>query len=367
MPGIVRAMATALDTAPAGRTPYLAPPVAADRAVALWLFFCAALVVLMMLVGAITRLTESGLSIAEWAPLIGALPPMSDAEWQRVFELYRQTTEYKTINAGMALDAFKAIFWWEYLHRLLGRFIGVAFGLPLLWFMVRGRVGSRLGLRLGALFLLGGLQGGIGWWMVKSGLVDRVDVSQYRLAIHLVIAFLILGALLWTAIDLLPLPRARVSPPIVIRRLSAALVALVFLLLFSGGLVAGSDAGFVFNEWPLMGGAIVPESYNALTPWWLNGFENVTAIQFNHRLLAYLTALAVALLWVAARRTGLCSGARRPLDFLLLAAGIQVLLGIGTVVMAVPIALGVAHQAGAIAVFCLAVWHLRTVYRQPAP
>jgi heme a synthase len=360
-------MATALDTASGHRTSYLAPAVSGDRAIALWLFVCAELVVLMMLIGAITRLTDSGLSIAEWAPLIGALPPMSDTEWHRVFELYRHTTEYKTVNAGMALAGFKAIFWWEYLHRLLGRFIGVAFGLPLLWFLVRGRINGRLGLRLGALFMLGGLQGGVGWWMVKSGLVDRVDVSQYRLATHLVIAFLILGAILWTAIDLLPLPRARVSPPLVIRRLSAGLVALVFLLLFSGGLVAGSKAGFVFNEWPLMGGAIVPESYGELTPWWLNGFENVAAIQFNHRLLAYITALAIALLWLAARRTGLCSGARRPLDFLLLAAGIQVLLGISTVVMAVPIPLGVAHQAGAITVFCLAVWNLRTVYRQPAP
>jgi cytochrome c oxidase assembly protein subunit 15 len=265
----------------------------------------------------------------------------------------------------MALADFKTIFWWEYLHRLLGRFIGAAFGLPLLWFVIRRRIGRALGLRLGALFLLGGLQGGIGWWMVKSGLVDRVDVSQYRLATHLVIAFLILGAMLWTAIDLLPAPRARVSPSLKIRRLSGGLVALVFLLLFSGGLVAGLDAGFVYNDWPLMDGAIVPDAYGELAPWWLNAFENVAAVQFNHRLLAYITAVAIAALWFAARRGGLCSWARRPLDFLLLAAGIQVLLGIATVVLRVPIPLGVAHQAGAIAVFCLAVWNARTLYRQP--
>ena len=360
-------MPTTLNTDPPGATRYLVPAVSSDRAVVLWLFACAGLIVLMMLVGAITRLTESGLSIAEWAPLIGALPPLGETEWQRVFDLYRQTSEYKTVNAGMSLAGFKTIFWWEYLHRLLGRFIGIAFGLPLVWFVVRRRIGRALGLRLAALFLLGGLQGGIGWWMVKSGLVDRVDVSQYRLATHLIIAFLILGVMLWTALDLLPAPRARVSPPFAIRHLSAGLVALVFLLLFSGGLVAGSDAGFVYNEWPLMGGAVVPEAYDALTPWWLNSFENVAAVQFNHRLLAYVTALAVAGLWVAARRGGLCSGARRPLDFLLLATGVQILLGISTVMLSVPLALGVAHQAGAIAVFCLAVWNARTLYRQPHP
>jgi len=345
----------------------LAPPLSGDRAVAVWLFACAGLVILMMLVGAITRLTESGLSIAEWAPLIGALPPLSDAEWQRVFDLYRQTTEYKTVNAGMSLAGFKTIFWWEYLHRLLGRFIGVAFGLPLLWFVIRRRIGRALGLRLGALFLLGGLQGAVGWWMVKSGLVDRVDVSQYRLATHLVIAFLILGAILWTAIDLLPAPRARVSPSVTVRRLSGGLVVLVFLLLFSGGLVAGLDAGFVYNDWPLMDGAVVPDAYGEITPWWLNAFENVAAVQFNHRLLAYVTAIAIAALWLKARRGGLCSWARRPLDFLLLAAGIQVLLGIATVMLRVPVPLGVAHQAGAITVFCLAVWNARTLYRQPLP
>jgi len=360
-------MATTVNTGSHPATHHLAPAFTSDRAIIVWLFACAGLIVMMMLVGAITRLTESGLSIAEWAPLIGTLPPLGDAEWQRVFDLYRHTSEYKTVNAGMSLADFKAIFWWEYLHRLLGRFIGVAFGLPLLWFVIRRRIGRALGLRLATIFVLGGLQGAIGWWMVKSGLVDRVDVSQYRLATHLIIAFLILGAILWTANDLLPAPRARVSPPVAIRRLSGGLVALVFLMLFSGGLVAGLDAGFVYNDWPLMGGDIVPENYGEMTPWWLNSFENAAAAQFNHRLLAYITVIAIAALWLAARRRGLCSGARRPLDFLQLAAGIQVLLGISTVMLSVPLALGVAHQAGAIAVFCLAVWNACTLYRQPLP
>ena len=357
-------MATVTDSNTLRDTGTIAPAIPGDRAVIVWLALCAALVVLMMLVGAITRLTESGLSIAEWAPLIGTLPPLSDAEWQRIFALYRQTMEYQAVNAGMSLAEFKTIFWWEYLHRLLGRFIGLAFGLPLLWFATKRRIGRRLGYRLGALFLLGGLQGAVGWWMVASGLIDRVDVSQYRLATHLIIAFLILGAMVWTLLDLLPTPRATTPPPRGLVRFSTALIALVLLLLFSGGLVAGLDAGFVYNEWPLMGGVFVPEAYGEIAPWWLNAFENVAAVQFNHRLLAYAVAAAILCLWIAVWRAGVSGRARLPADLLLALVLVQLLLGIATVVSAVPLGLGVAHQAGAIAVFCLSLWTAYVLRRQ---
>lgn len=352
-------MAETIDSATAVRK----PAVSGSRAVIAWLFACAGLVVLMMLVGAITRLTESGLSIAEWNPLMGALPPLTGAEWQRIFDLYRDTSEYRTVNAGMTLAEFRTIFWWEYLHRLLGRLIGVAFGLPLAWFLLRRRIGRALGLRLFGLFLLGGLQGGIGWWMVKSGLVDRVDVSHYRLATHLGIAFLILGAMLWVALDILPRPRASEAPAALCRG-AKLLLALIFVLALSGGLVAGLDAGFVYNDWPLMNGAFVPELYGAMRPWWLNLFDNVAAVQFNHRMLAYTVALATPCLWLAARRSNLAAALRRPVDLLLGMVAIQVSLGVSTLMLGVPVALGVAHQGGAIAVFCLAVWSAHTLHQK---
>jgi cytochrome c oxidase assembly protein subunit 15 len=358
-------MAELTNTDPAGATAHRAAVAAAGRPVIVWLFLCAGMVVLMMLVGAITRLTESGLSIAEWNPLIGALPPLGDAEWQRVFDLYRTTSEYRTVNAGMTLEEFRTIFWWEYLHRLLGRLIGAVFALPLLWFLLRRRIGGALALRLVAIFLLGGLQGGIGWWMVKSGLVDRVDVSQYRLAAHLAIAFLILAAILWTALDLLPGSRVATAAPAALRRGAAALLALIFLMIVSGALVAGLDAGFVYNDWPLMGDVFLPPEYGTLAPWWLNPFENVAAVQFNHRMLAYGIALAALVLWLAARRSGLAAAARRPLDLLLAMVLVQVALGVSALLLHVPLALGVAHQGGAIAVFCLALWSVHTLYRQP--
>jgi cytochrome c oxidase assembly protein subunit 15 len=336
-----------------------------DRAVIAWLFVCAGMVVLMMLVGAITRLTQSGLSIAEWNPLIGALPPLSEAEWHRIFDLYRTSSQYHLVNSGMSLADFRTIFWWEYIHRLLGRLIGVAFGLPLIWFLVRRRIGGALGLRLCGIFLLGGLQGGIGWWMVKSGLVDRVDVSQYRLATHLVIAVLILAAILWTALDLLSAPRAATAPPAGLRRGAAALLALIFVMIFSGALVAGLDAGMVYNDWPLMNGVFLPPEYGTISPWWRNLFDNAAAVQFDHRMLAYTIALATFALWLAARRSGLPAAVRRPVDLLFGMVFVQISLGISTLMMHVPVALAVAHQGGAVTLFCLALWSTHTLYRQP--
>ena len=333
---------------------------AAMRPVVLWLFICCGMVVAMMLIGAITRLTESGLSMVEWRPLIGALPPFSDAEWRRIFDLYRQTSEYRLENAGMTLAEFKTIFWWEYIHRLWGRLIGIVFAVPLLWFVVRRRVRGRLTLTLFGLFLLGAAQGVIGWWMVKSGFADRTDVSQYRLAIHLGLAFLILGCLLWAALGLLPhTGQTRPVAPVV-RRGAVALLVLISVTVLSGGLVAGLNAGYAYNDWPLMNGQVVPVEILDRVPVWLNFFENVATVQFDHRILAYLSAAGVILLWSAALRHRIGGAARRPLDLLLAMTAAQIALGIFTLMLVVPIHLAVLHQAGAIAVFCLAVW---TVHR----
>lgn len=336
------------------------------RAIVIWLIVCCGMVVAMMLIGAITRLTESGLSMVEWRPLIGAFPPVSDAEWRRVFDLYRQTSEYRLENAGMSLSEFKTIFWWEYIHRLWGRLIGIVFGLPLIWFAVRGYLTKALALRLSVLFLLGGAQGAIGWWMVKSGLVDRADVSQYRLTVHLGVAFLILGAMLWVLLDLVTHRPATkpVSPGF--RRYTAALLLLIFGTALSGGLVAGLNAGYAYNDWPYMNGQLIPEEYSDLTPWWINLFENVAAVQFDHRLLAYFSVLAVLFLWAAAWRNGLRGATRRPFDLLAVIVFAQVALGVTTLLFVVPTPLAVAHQGGAIALFGLAVWAVHTAYRHPA-
>ncbi len=336
---------------------------AKNRAIVIWLIFCCGMVVAMMLIGAITRLTESGLSMVEWRPLIGAFPPVSDAEWRRVFDLYRQTSEYRLENAGMSLSEFKTIFWWEYIHRLWGRLIGLAFGLPLIWFALRGYLNKPLALRLFVLFLLGGAQGVIGWWMVKSGLVDRADVSQYRLTVHLGLAFVILGAMLWVLLGLVSRRSGESPAPRRFRRCTIGLLLLIFITALSGGLVAGLNAGYAYNDWPYMNGQIIPEEYADLTPWWLNLFENIAAVQFDHRLLAYASVLGALLLWVAAWRNGLRGGGRRPFDLLAVTVLAQVALGVSTLWFVVPIPLAVAHQGGAIALFCLAVWAVHTVYR----
>ena len=336
---------------------------AAPRAVAVWLFACCCMVVLMMLIGAITRLTESGLSMVEWRPLIGILPPLSEAEWERVFALYRETSEYRLQNPDMTLGAFKTIFWWEYIHRIWGRLIGIVFAVPLLWFLLRRQIPKGLAPHLLTLFLLGGFQGVIGWWMVKSGFVDRDDVSQYRLTVHLGIAFAILGYMLWLAIGLLSRRQTGNAPSAGIRRGAAAVLLIVFFTALSGGLVAGLNAGLIFNEWPLMDGRLVPEGFGALAPWWRNPFEDVATVQFDHRMMAYLTAVAVLTLWLQARRGGLPPAARRPFNLMAALVFLQIGLGIATLLLVVPLPLAVLHQAGAIALFCTAVWTARAVFR----
>jgi len=324
-----------------------------DRGVAAWLLVCCALVFAMVVVGGITRLTHSGLSIVEWQPIVGTAPPLDDAAWQEAFGKYQRTPEFRTVNPGMDLAGFKSIFWWEYAHRLLGRLIGAAFLLPLLWFAARGRIGRALTWRLAAIFALGGLQGALGWYMVQSGLVDDPRVSQYRLAAHLGLALLIYAAMLWIALDLL-FPRTD-APPKGLRRLALALAALVFAMALSGALVAGIRAGLAYNTFPLMGGHLVPPGMLVLEPWYLNFFANVATVQFDHRAIAWLLAFLVPWFWLRVRRAAPSRRATLAADLLLGALVLQIALGVSTLLLVVPVALAAAHQAGAMLVFTAAL------------
>ncbi|HEX6829306.1 MAG TPA: COX15/CtaA family protein, partial [Burkholderiales bacterium] len=273
--------------------------------VAAWLLACCTLLFCMVVVGGVTRLTRSGLSIVEWQPIVGAIPPLSQAQWQETFAKYQQTPEYQKVNHQMTLDEFKGIFWWEYFHRLLGRLIGVLYLLPFLYFLARRRIRGALAWKLAGIFVLGGLQGAMGWYMVKSGLVDDPRVSHYRLTAHLGIAFLIFAAMFWVALDLLG-PRARSDTPSSerqrLRRFSLGLAALIFLMVLTGGLVAGIRAGYAYNTFPLMNGHLVPPEIFLIEPWHLNFFNNMATVQFDHRLIAWLLALLVPWFWLRAWR-----------------------------------------------------------------
>ena len=253
----------------------------------------------MVVVGGVTRLTHSGLSIVEWQPIVGTLPPLDEAQWQATFEKYKLTPEYKLVNAGMSLDEFKGIFWWEYFHRLLGRLIGFAFLLPFLWFLVRRRIPEGYGLPLAGIFVLGGLQGAMGWYMVKSGLVEDPRVSQFRLTAHLGLAFVIFGAMQWVAMSLLFPGRVEAGRESVrsARSWAGWLAVLVFAMVLTGGLVAGIRAGFAYNTFPLMNGSVVPPVIMMIEPWWRNFFWNMATVQFDHRLGAWLLAFPVPVLW----------------------------------------------------------------------
>jgi cytochrome c oxidase assembly protein subunit 15 len=330
----------------------------ADRAVGLWLLGVCGMIVAMAVIGAITRLTESGLSIMEWAPLKGTLPPLGQGEWERLFALYKTIPEYQQVNAGMSLSEFKTIFWWEWIHRLWGRLIGLVFAVGFIWFLLRGRLHRGLWPHLAALFALGGLQGFIGWYMVASGFGDRTDVSQYRLMMHLGMALAIYAYALWVALSLIA-PRPEPSPAAVgLRRGLWGVSALVALTILAGALVAGTNAGLAYNTFPLMEGRFVPGNYVLESPAWLNAFENPAAIQFNHRLLAEVTVLAALGLWVWSRRVPLAQGARRACDLLALGCVAQLGLGVWTLLAAVPVWLGAVHQAGAVGVLTLTVWAL---------
>jgi cytochrome c oxidase assembly protein subunit 15 len=312
----------------------MATAAGAERRIGWWLVVCAALVFVMVLLGGVTRLTESGLSIVEWKPVTGILPPVSDHDWQQEFDKYRQFPEYQKVKRDLSLDAFKRIWWMEYSHRLFGRAIGVVFLVPFLWFLTRRELPAGLHGPLWLLFLLGAAQGAVGWFMVKSGLVDRPDVSQIRLALHLGLALAIYLGMLWLAFGLL-WPPARRGGGLAWVVLSAALLQAML-----GALVAGLDAGQHYNTFPLMDGQWLPPGLDALAPWWRNLVDNPITVQFQHRLGAYgLTALA---LWLWAR------GASQARHWLLVALALQLALGILTLVYVVPIPLAAAHQAGAV-------------------
>jgi heme a synthase len=325
-----------------------------SRAVANWLLACCAMLFSIVVIGGVTRLTHSGLSITEWQPVVGILPPMSDAAWSDAFAKYRVTPEYVQVNHDMTLEAFKGIFWWEYVHRLLGRLIGAVFLLPLLWFAVRGKLPPALLPRLFLIFVLGGLQGALGWYMVKSGLVDDPRVSQLRLTAHLGLALLLFAAMLWTALSLLrPLEAVARKP---LARPAALVAALVFVMALSGGLVAGTHAGLAYNTFPLMNGHIVPPDFMLLEPWYLNLINNLATVQFDHRMIAWLLAFLIPLLWWRATVThGVTPAAKMAASVFLAVLLVQISLGIATLLLRVPVPLAAAHQAGAVVLFAAAL------------
>jgi cytochrome c oxidase assembly protein subunit 15 len=323
-----------------------------------WLYFVCALILAMVVVGGATRLTESGLSITEWKPIHGVIPPLNEAEWEEELEKYRQIPEYQLINKGMSLDEFKFIFWWEWGHRLLGRFIGVAFFVPMVAFWAAGRIEPWLKPKLLIGLALGGLQGFVGWWMVASGLVDRVDVSQYRLATHLTLALIIFAYLFWIARRLTPLTEPLPVEQAKLTGLSVLLLVLVFVQIFLGGLVAGLNAGLTFNTWPLMDGQLIPGGLLVMEPAWLNFFENVLTVQFQHRMTAYLLVVVALILMMTTfkvsqrkelRRAGAHVGA-----FVLL----QAVFGVLTLIWHVPLSVALVHQGFAVVVLAASVDHL---------
>src|SRR4051794_32538129 len=326
------------------------------RAVHWWLIAIALLIAVMVLVGGATRLTESGLSIVEWKPVTGTLPPLTDARWAEAFEGYKQIPQYRELNAGMNLDQFKTIFWWEWSHRLLGRLIGIAYLLPFLWFLWRGALGADLKRRLWIIFALGALQGAVGWWMVASGLTERVEVSQLRLATHLVLALLIYAAIVWTLRRLRERPSTAASPRLKIT--GVVLLMLTFVQLYLGALVAGLRAGRVYNTWPEIDGALIPTTARLFfeQPWWRNLFDNTLTVQFEHRMVAY-ALLALAVLH-AADAVGSRAGTAVINGAMMLAGviALQAVLGIFTLLHQVPILLALAHQAMAIMVLTLAIF-----------
>ena len=336
------------------------------RAVATWLWLCTALLLGMIVVGGVTRLTGSGLSIVRWEPIVGALPPLNGSEWERVFALYKESPQFRLVNSHMDLDAFKSIFWWEYFHRLLGRRIGIVVALPLVFFTLKRWIERRRAIVLVGIFCLGGVQGLIGWLMVKSGLVDAPHVSHIRLTLHLVTGMLIFALVLWQAVDatwarsrargLAEVSAEALTP---VRRWAMLVTTLAAVTVTSGGLVAGLRSGHAFPTFPLIAGYWVPPGMFVADPLWLNFFDNVTLVQFQHRLLAYSVALAVLGTWLSARRRPLPNPARWAVRLLVAAVTLQITLGITTLLLHVPVWAAAAHQGNAALVLaaCLNLVH----------
>lgn len=352
-------MSIAVTAAPARKT-------ATDRVVAYWLIATAVMILLMVVIGGVTRLTESGLSITEWKPVSGALPPIGQAAWTDAFAKYQMIPEYREIHQGMSLDEFKGIFFWEYLHRLWGRMIGLVALLPLVVFLVQGRIRGADVPKLIAVPFLVALQGALGWYMVESGLAVRTSVSQYRLTAHLMLAVAIYGYVVWIAADILRreplwLEGQRVRK---FRRVARVILALVTLTMIAGGFTAGLKAGLTYNTFPLMDGRIVPEGYLQIQPWWRNLFENIATVQFDHRLLATTSFFAILGFWLKVRGKCVPRTVMVPLNALMLVACLQVALGISTLLFMVPVPLAAAHQAGAVLLFTCALLTLHGL-REP--
>lgn len=318
-----------------------------ERRIAVWLLACCAVLFALIVLGGVTRLTGSGLSITEWRPVTGVLPPFTEQAWQQEFDLYRASPEYQKVNRGMSMDQFKVIYGYEYAHRLLARALGLVFAVPLLWFWVRGRIPPRLRWSLVGLLGLGMLQGFMGWFMVASGLVDMPRVSQYRLAAHLSLALIIFAAMFWLAVRLLR-PTVDGMVPDGVRRGMQALLLLLAVTIVSGAFVAGLRAGMIYNTFPLMGEQWVPGGLLALDPAWRNWFENPVTAQFTHRVLALSTLALVLLLWGWSLRVRLARVQQLAFHALALMALVQVVLGVSTLLLFVPVGLGAAHQGGAV-------------------
>jgi cytochrome c oxidase assembly protein subunit 15 len=348
-------------------------PAARTQAVAIWLFVVALLIAAMVTLGGLTRLTGSGLSITEWHPVTGVVPPLSDSAWQAEFAKYQRIPQFRLENPHMDVSAFKAIYWWEWSHRLLGRLLGFAFLLPFLYFAATGAIARADYPRMIGLFALGGLQGFVGWWMVQSGLETRVSVSQYRLAIHLGVALILFGAIVWTTLDYWrsPLRRAtRDTSPMLAHEegkllpWALAFAVLVYLQMLLGSLVAGLHAGLIYNTWPSMDGRVFPEHPFFHQPWWVNFGESAGLAQFDHRIGAYVIALSALALWMASRRANV---ARTSANAVLGVTGFQIVLGIATLLSQAPVALAALHQATAVALFATAVWHAQSLNVRPLP
>ena len=325
-----------------------------------WLFFVCFLIFSMVVVGGITRLTESGLSMVNWHPIMGAIPPLSEAAWLREFADYQQSPQYKLTNSGMTLAAFKGIYWWEWGHRLLGRLIGLVFFIPLVWFWMRKQIPKGFKGRLLFLLLLGAAQGFLGWYMVQSGLIDEPRVSHLRLTAHLSLALFILGLAYWTALELRPTVHTHSTK--LIKRLTHLLALLVVLQLLLGGLVAGLKAGYIYNTWPLMGDGFVPTYLFDIEPWYVSLINSATTTQFFHRMTAYLIACLVILLWVIVMRAKASPHIKRATFLLVVCIAGQIFIGVVMLLKEIPVVWGAAHQAGGVIVLMvlLRLMHLQT-------
>ena len=339
-----------------------------NKHIAIWLLVCCATIFAMIILGGVTRLTGSGLSMVQWEPIMGILPPLNQSEWDETFRLYQQFPEYKLKNFAMSLGEFKSIFWFEYGHRLLGRSIGIIFLLPFLFFLIKGKIDRALTPKLIAMFVLGGLQGLMGWYMVKSGLIDDPHVSQYRLTAHLALAVIIYAYMFWVALDLL-VPTIAETPDNDSRRLgrfSIIISIMIFITLLSGGFVAGTRAGFAFNTFPLMDGRLIPAGLFDLSPLWRNFFENIVTVQFDHRLMATALFLVIPAFWWLAIKSRPEPRLRTGVHLLLAALALQLTLGISTLLLVVPVALAAAHQAGAVLLLTASLYVSHQLRGRPA-